>query len=330
MDKFYDRYLTYKTQIDAKLFSFIEKNSPVGLYDPMKYVLSGGGKRIRPMITILSCEAFGGTFEDSIDAAVAMEILHNFTLVHDDIMDNADTRRGEPTVHKKWDINTAILAGDGLLGLAYRSLLRTDTPRIGEITRAFTEGMIDVCEGQSFDKEFELRDDVNIDEYLMMIGMKTSRLLETCAVIGVLIAGGKSNDVETMKNYAENIGMAFQIQDDLLDITADEKEFGKKIGGDILEGKKTYLLLNALAKADDPAQTALLKRVVSKNGAIPVTVEDIPSVKELYSSLGVIDDTHSQVEFYTEKAGKYLNRIPDSESKIMLEWFSQMLIGRSS
>ncbi|HLT24915.1 MAG TPA: polyprenyl synthetase family protein, partial [Ignavibacteria bacterium] len=116
MDKFYDRYLTYKTQIDAKLFSFIEKNSPAGLYDPMKYVLSGGGKRIRPMITILSCEAFGGTFEDSIDAAVAMEILHNFTLVHDDIMDNADTRRGEPTVHKKWDINTAILAGDGLLG----------------------------------------------------------------------------------------------------------------------------------------------------------------------------------------------------------------------
>ena len=330
MDKFYDRYLTYKTQIDAKLFSFIEKNSPAGLYDPMKYVLSGGGKRIRPMITILSCEAFGGTFEDSIDAAVAMEILHNFTLVHDDIMDNADTRRGEPTVHKKWDINTAILAGDGLLGLAYRSLLRTDTPHIGEITKAFTEGMIDVCEGQSFDKEFELRDDVNIDEYLMMIGMKTSRLLETCAVIGVLIAGGKSNDVETMKNYAENIGMAFQIQDDLLDITADEKEFGKKIGGDILEGKKTYLLLNALAKADDPAQTALLKRVVSKNGAIPVTVEDIPSVKELYSSLGVIDDTHSQVEFYTEKAGKYLNRIPDSESKIMLEWFSQMLIGRSS
>lgn len=329
MDKFYDRYLSYKTQIDSKLFSFIEKNSPAGLYDPMKYVLSAGGKRIRPMVTILSCEAFGGTFEKSLDAAVAMEILHNFTLVHDDIMDNADTRRGEPTVHKKWDVSTAILAGDGLLGLAYRSLLRTDSPRIGDITKAFTEGVIDVCEGQSFDKEYELRNDVTLDEYLMMIGMKTSRLLETCAVIGVLIADGNTDDINNMKNYAENIGLAFQIRDDLLDITADEKEFGKKIGGDILERKKTYLLLNALKKANSAGQKDLLDRIILKNGT-PVTDEDITSVKELYSKLGVIDETGEQIEYYTNKAGEYLKFVPESEAKEMLNWFSQMLIGRSS
>lgn len=327
MDQYYDRYLSYKTRIDGNLFSFIEKKSPGGLYEPMNYVLGGGGKRIRPMITILSCEAFGGTFEDSIDAAVAMEILHNFTLVHDDIMDSADTRRGNETVYKKWDVNTAILAGDGLLGLAYRSLLRTKSPRISEIAKIFTESMIEVCEGQSYDTEFEDRDDVTHDEYLMMIGMKTSRLLEACAVIGVIIADGSKDDIETLKNYAENIGLAFQIQDDLLDITADEKKFGKMIGGDIKAGKKTYLLIKALEEAKNDKDVKLLHKVISLNSGI--SDEEIHKVKNIYKELGIIDEASNQVKLFTKKADDYLGKLTASDAKEMLKWFSGMLLDRS-
>jgi geranylgeranyl diphosphate synthase type II len=309
------------------LFSFIEKKSPAGLYEPMNYVLSGGGKRIRPMITILTCEAFGGSIESSIDSAVAMEILHNFTLVHDDIMDNAHTRRGTETVHKKWDINTAILTGDGLLGLAYRSLLRTNSPRIAEIAKVFTESMIEVCEGQSFDTEFESRDDVTHDEYLMMIGMKTSRLLEACAVAGAVIADGSATDVITMRSYAENIGLAFQIQDDLLDITADEKEFGKTIGGDIRKGKKTYLLIKAMEGAQNNDDIMILEKAASQNSGI--SDEEILRVKSIYSDLGVIDDASEQVAHYTGKANDHLEKLPQSDAKEMLKWFSGMLLSRS-
>lgn len=327
MDKFYDRYHSYKTTIDGNLFSFIEKKSPAGLYKPMNYVLNGGGKRIRPMITILTCEAFGGTFDDSINAAVAMEILHNFTLVHDDIMDNADTRRGRETVHKKWDVNTAILAGDGLLGLAYRSLLKTNSPHIADITKIFTESMIEVCEGQSFDTEFESRDDVTNREYLMMIGMKTSRLLEACAVTGVMIGDGSEDDVGTMRSYAENIGLAFQIQDDLLDITADEKEFGKTIGGDIRKGKKTYLLIKALETAGEGNDIQLLSKVALQNSGI--TDEEVVEIRNIYERLGIINDASEQVARYTEKANEHLEKLPPSDAKEMLKWFSGMLLSRS-
>lgn len=228
MNKYYDRYINYKTQIDERLFNFIEEEHPKSLYEPLKYILSGGGKRIRPMILIFCCEAIGGTIEDSIDAAVAIEILHNFTLVHDDIMDNADTRRGRATIHNKWDLNIAILAGDELIGLAYKSLLMTNSPNIGEIARVFTNGIIEVCEGQSYDKEFESRESVSVSEYLMMIRKKTSKLLETCAAVGAYIGNGSPEQVENLMNYAKNLGLAFQIQDDLLDITADENAFGKK------------------------------------------------------------------------------------------------------
>jgi geranylgeranyl diphosphate synthase, type II len=309
------------------LFSFIEKKIPSGLYEPMNYVLSGGGKRIRPMITILSCEAFGGKFDDAVHAAVAMEILHNFTLVHDDIMDNADTRRSLETVHRKWDVSTAILAGDGLLGLAYRSLLKTDSSRISEIAKVFTESMIEVCEGQSYDTEFENRNDVTHDEYLMMIGMKTSRLLEACSMIGVIIADGSAEDINIMRNYSENIGLAFQIQDDLLDITADEKEFGKMIGGDIKKGKKTYLLIKALEEAVKEDDRKILQKASSQNNGI--SDEDVLKVKSIYQELGIINDASQQVESYTRKANDFLEKLPSSDAKEMLKWFSGMLLDRS-
>jgi Geranylgeranyl pyrophosphate synthase len=329
MNKFYEKYISYKTRIDERLFNFIEKEHPKSLYEPLKYILSGGGKRIRPMLVLFCCEAVGGKFEDALDASIAMEILHNFTLVHDDIMDNADTRRGMETIHKKWDTSIAILAGDELIGLAYKSLLNTPAGDIREISKSFTDGIIEVCEGQSFDKEFEERRDVRLDEYLMMIEKKTSMLLVTCAEIGALIGNAPSETINSLKKYAGSIGLAFQIQDDMLDITADEKEFGKKIGGDLVEGKKTYLLLKAMELVNKPEDKAKIDFIIGNNGLKTRDEEAIGEIKRIYEEYGVIKDAHEAVEKYTTLAENYLNVLKNSEAKEMLVWFSRMLLGRS-
>ncbi|MCU0373141.1 MAG: polyprenyl synthetase family protein [Ignavibacteria bacterium] len=325
---FKEKYGFYKNLVEDKLLSFTAKVSPAGIYDPMRYILDGGGKRIRPMLLILSCEAAGGKAETALDAAAAIEILHNFTLVHDDIMDNADTRRGRETIHNKWDRDTAILAGDGLLGYAYKSLLRTKSPRIQDIANSFTEAIIEVCEGQSYDKEFETRKKVKPDEYIMMIDKKTSELLKCCAEIGAMIGGGTEEEIISLKQYALNIGLAFQIQDDLLDITADEKEFGKKIGGDLREGKKTFLLLKAIETAKDGKDKELLHFVVENKGV--KTDEQVYMVKELYERLGIIAAAADKVEEFTSIANAHLNKIKDSDAKQMLKWFSDMLLNRTS
>jgi len=323
-----ERYAFYKNLIEDKLISFTPKTSPIGIYSPMKYVLDSGGKRIRPMLLILSCESVGGNAENAINAAAAIEILHNFTLVHDDIMDNADTRRGRETIHKKWDRDTAILAGDGLLGFSYKLLLQTNSERIQDIAKSFTEAIIEVCEGQSYDKEFEIRKKVKIDEYILMIDKKTSELLKCCAEIGALIGGGTNEEIEALKQYALNIGLAFQIQDDLLDITADEKEFGKKIGGDLIEGKKTYLLLKALESVTEPEDKEMLHYVIENKGV--KNPDDVFKIKEIYKKYGVIENTLKTIEDYTQKANEYLKIIKESEAKNMLKWFSDMLLNRTS
>jgi geranylgeranyl pyrophosphate synthase len=187
--------------------------------------------------------------------------------------------------------------------------------------------MIEVCEGQSYDTEFENRDNVNHDEYLMMIGMKTSRLLEACSIIGVIIADGSDENISIMKNYSENIGLAFQIQDDLLDITADEKEFGKMIGGDIKKGKKTYLLIKALEEASKEDDRKILQKAASQNNGI--SDEEVLKVRNVYQELGIIDDASQQVENYTGKANDFLEKLPESDAKEMLKWFSGMLLDRS-
>lgn len=329
MNKFYERYISYKTQIDERLFNFIDKEHPKSLYEPLKYVLSGGGKRIRPMILIFSCEALGGTIDDSIDAAVAIEILHNFTLVHDDIMDNANTRRGRDTIHKRWDTNVAILAGDELIGLAYKSLLKTDSKNIGEIARVFTNGIIEVCEGQSYDKEFENRQSVSVDEYIMMISKKTSRLLETCAAVGAYIGNGTQEEIENLKNYAMNLGLAFQIQDDLLDIIADEETFGKKIGGDIVEGKKTYLLLKANEVILNGTEKKIITDIINNQPGRDISETAIQNVKMIYEENKVIESATKEIEDYTFKADSYLDKLEESEAKEMLKWFSKMLLSRN-
>lgn len=321
------RYSKYKDLVNTKLDGFILKKFPGGIYNPLRYILSGRGKRIRPVLLILCCEAAEGKAKDALNAALAVETLHNFTLIHDDIMDNADTRRGRETIHKKWDRDTAILSGDALLGLAYESLLKTKSERIGEIAGIFNNGIIEVCEGQSYDKEFELKKKVTLDEYIMMISKKTSQLLVCCAKIGVLIGNGKKSLFDAMGKYALNLGLAFQIQDDLLDVFADEKKFGKKIGGDIREGKKTYLLLKGLETVKDKKEKALLESIIEKKGL--KRGSDILAIKNIYERYGIIDSATKEIEEYTNRANSYLQKINNKSSRLMLSWFSYMLLNRN-
>ncbi len=328
MQDFQAVYAEYRKRIDALLEEAVSRNYPKTLYDPVKYVLNSGGKRIRPMMTIFSCETAGGSFDDSVHAALAIEMLHNFTLVHDDIMDNADLRRGEATVYKKWDSNVAILAGDQLIGLAYVQLLNTSDADIRKLSRAFTEGIIEVCEGQSFDKEFEIRKDVTIDEYMMMIGKKTSKMLETAAAIGAI--AGRADDFVTdkVKAFALNTGLAFQILDDLLDIISDEPEFGKKIGGDVIEGKKTYLLLKAIENASGASKKVLMK-IVQNNGLTDVTKENIDEVRNIYEETGAVKSARGEIHRFTDKAIGCIKHLPDNEGRQRLQWLGEMLMNRS-
>lgn len=321
-------YSAYKKKIDEVLSQQILKEHPATLYEPLKYLLSGGGKRIRPVLMIFCCEAAGGKMEDAVHASAAIELLHNFTLVHDDIMDNADTRRGKETLHKKWNDNVAILSGDHLIGMAYMNLIKTNSGRLNEIVSSFTEGILEVCEGQSFDKEFEIRKDVRLSEYLMMIGKKTARMLETSAEVGALIGNGSDEIIHNLKKYASNLGIAFQILDDLLDINASEEELGKKIGGDLLEGKKTFLILKALELVKDENDLQKIKSVIDSNGLKPGDENDIQEIKNIYERSGVIEFAENEIEKYTSLADKHLNTVPDGEMKERLKWFSSMLMSR--
>lgn len=322
--------------IESNLIRFLEEETerskycknnqkyPSSLFDPLNYIMSGGGKRIRPILVLLSCEAFGGNKNDAIDAAIAVEILHNFTLVHDDIMDNASTRRGKETIHKKWDVNSAILVGDELIGLSYRSLLRTNTGNLKGIIKAFTDGVIEVCEGQSLDKEFEFSDNVSINDYKIMNRKKTAELLRTSAVIGALIANADDNEINAISAYSENIGLAFQIHDDLLDVIADENEFGKKIGGDILEKKKTFLYLKALELLKGKDRDDFLFAYNSKGSE-----KKIKDIIRQYNDICVIGSAKDEITAYTKEANKKLDLIKNSNVKSMLVSFSHMLLNRS-
>jgi len=329
MKKFLEKYTEYKEKIDEKINSLVIEKEPKSLYDPVNYVLSGGGKRIRPIILLFACESVGGNINDALDAGAAIEVLHNFTLVHDDIMDNADTRRGNETVHKKWNINTAILAGDNLIAIAYKSLLRTKALGIEEIVKEFTEGVVEVCEGQSYDKDFEQENDVTIDKYLMMIQKKTAKLIEVSAVMGAIIGGGSEKQIENIRRFAINSGLAFQIQDDLLDIIADEKEFGKKIGGDLIEGKKTYLLLKSLEVVNRKEDRERIEMIVKNSGIKENEQQEITRIKKIYYDYGVIEAAKKEVESFTSKADECIKDF-DPKYQEMLKGFSQMLLERNS
>ncbi|MBI5464647.1 MAG: polyprenyl synthetase family protein [Ignavibacteriales bacterium] len=320
------RYRRYRSYVHTYLKNFVRKDSPASLYEPSRYILSGGGKCVRPVLVLLACNVVGGRWKNALHAAAAMEILHNFTLVHDDIMDHADARRGRPTIHTRWDANVAILTGDVLIGLAYQALLRTPNAETNRLMRVFTQGIVEVCEGQAYDKEFETSRAVRPEDYLMMISKKTGRLIAVSAELGAIIGGGSRRQQTVLRQFGSAVGRAFQLQDDLLDIVGDEKSFGKKIGGDVVEGKKTFLLLHALRRAHGKDR-ALLMRVFHHHR---VSWRSVEAVRRIYYATGAIDAARRLVERNTVAAHRALKSFPNSPARGMLAWFTDQLLHRTT
>jgi len=311
-------------QIDRYLFASIPAD-PVSLYGPVRSTLHGSGKRVRPLLAALVAKLSGAN-DAWLPAAVAVELLHTFTLLHDDIMDNAETRRGKPTVHLTHGVNTAILSGDVIIALATEALAKTEIAAHGQLLAEFALGFIAVCEGQALDKEFETRDDITVDEYLRMIDLKTAKVIELAAVLGAIAGGGQY--VEQSRRFAHHLGLAFQIRDDLLDLTADHAAFGKTIGGDILEGKRTILF--ALAATKNSSFSSQERNLFDRIKGRATTKEDIASARTMFDGLGVLAGAAAFAEEQTEKAKAELDALPPSEARQQLSDFADWLLGRLS
>ncbi|MEM8487933.1 MAG: polyprenyl synthetase family protein [Bacteroidota bacterium] len=305
-----------RVDVEDALANLIPEQKPESLYAPARYVLSGGGKRLRPVLLLLTAEAFGTTRQQAMPAALAVEVFHNFTLVHDDIMDNADTRRGNPTIHTKWDESTAILSGDYLMGLSYQLLAATPAGNQARMQQVYHRMVQRLCEGQALDKDFETRSDVTVDEYIQMIDGKTAALLEAVFELGGLVGNCDQAAQEKLQLLGQAVGRAFQIQDDLLDITAATAKWGKKIGGDLIEGKKTYLLLRAL-ESDNEVARAFFEKIVAHNG---LAEDKIPKAKQLLEENGILNDAKQAVLHHTSIAQDCLQVLGDSEAAATVRW----------
>lgn len=301
---------------------------PKGLYEPIRYVLSLGGKRIRPVLMLMAYNLYKEEVDSVLPVAVGLETYHNYTLLHDDLMDKADMRRNKPTVHKVWNENTAILSGDTMLVLAYQQMCRIDNQvLLKKVLDIFTEMALEIGEGQQYDMEFETRDDVTEEEYIEMIRLKTSVLLASALKIGALLGGASDKEACLLYDYGVQVGLAFQLQDDYLDVYGDPAVFGKKIGGDILCNKKTYMLINALLLADD-RQRAELKRWIDAREYEPQ--EKIQAVTALYDQIGIRELCDKKITAYFEKADECLNALEvDDCRKQMLREFIGSLIHRN-
>lgn len=301
---------------------------PVNLYGPVAYAMSAGGKRLRPLLVLMGYQLFDEQVENSVPAALAVEIFHNFTLLHDDIMDKADIRRGQPTVHKKYSENAAILSGDAMSFLAYRFLLHSQTGRMDELLSLFTTTALEVCEGQQLDMDFETRNDVTVEEYIEMIRLKTAVLLGCALKSGAILGGAPPEVAGNMYEVGINMGIAFQLQDDLLDTFGDERTFGKKIGNDIVCNKKTFLLIEALESAGEQARQSLL-RWMSAGSFVPQ--QKIDGVKEIFDSLGIRKKVEDEIASYTGKAVSLISAVPvDTSRKVHLEALCNRLVARKS
>ena len=326
------RYGYLRKLIDRRLEAVVGSHEPRDLMEGSRYVLHAPGKRIRSSLVILSCEAVGGQVKDALDAAVAIEMLHNFTLVHDDVMDNAPSRRGRTTVHIKWDVNNAILVGDTILGLAYRTLLQSTTNDIRRATRLFTDGVVDVCKGQAFDLEYEQRPHITLREYYRMIGKKTGKLITAATELGALLGNGTPKQIAALRTFGRHVGRAFQIQDDLLDVVADEKDLGKRIGGDICEGKKTFLLVKALESTRGKDNVLLRSLGTRRPGSISAGEQRgvVEEVTGIYVRCGAIEAARRQIRSETAAGIRSLSPLPASNARSTLRWMSEMLVQRTS
>lgn len=299
---------------------------PRGLYDPIKYVLSIGGKRIRPTLMLLGYNLYKEDPERILSSAIALETYHNYTLLHDDLMDNADVRRGNPTVHKKWDANTAILSGDSMLVLAYQRMAECPVEKLKPVLDLFTETALEIGEGQQYDMEFETRNDVHEDEYIEMIRLKTSVLLACALKMGAILADASEADAENLYKFGEQIGLAFQLQDDYLDVYGDPAVFGKAIGGDIMCNKKTYMLINAFNKATEEKRAELTHWVNAEN---PDPKEKIAAVTDLYNKIGIRQLAEAKIQHYFDESRKYLAAVDvPEERKAELKAYTDKMMHR--
>ena len=315
-----------------KKITNIEYNHPApGLFEPIAYILSLGGKRLRPLLTVMACELFSGKTDDSLAPAIGIELFHNFTLLHDDLMDKADKRRGKLTVHKKWDDNAAILSGDALHVLAFEYMLQTPSPVLSEVLELFTRTAMEICAGQQYDMEFEQRMDVSKEEYMEMIRLKTAVLLGCSLKTGAIIGGAGNNDAEALYQFGINIGLAFQLKDDLLDVYADTEKFGKNIGGDILCNKKTYLLISALEQAEGELKHQLLEQLKRNPETASEKADKIAQVTAIYNQLNLKSQIEQAMSKYYNMALSFLSKIDiETERLSMLSQLAGNLMYRES
>ncbi|MBX2846002.1 MAG: polyprenyl synthetase family protein [Saprospiraceae bacterium] len=311
---------SFKRYLEDQQFS----RAPQTLYAPVDYILSLGGKRVRPALVLLGAEIFGGPMQLALPAAFAIELFHNFTLIHDDIMDEADIRRGQPTVHKKYNSNTAILSGDVMMVYAYEYLSKS--PKVPETMKVFNTTAIEVCEGQQYDMDFENRNEVSIEEYLEMISLKTAVLLGAALEIGAITAGASDTDRKQIYAFGKNLGIAFQLKDDILDTFAENAAFGKKIGGDIIQNKKTFLLITALNEANTEQRNALDKWLANSSD----DAAKVAGVKAIYNELGIQAKSEAAAEEYYQKALLDVDALSiASDQKQKLKAFAEQLLKRT-
>lgn len=313
-------------RINREIAALNLQGQPRELYEPVSYVLSLGGKRMRPLMLLMSCELFDGKIEQAINPAIGIEVFHNFTLLHDDIMDNAPLRRSQPTVHTRWNSNIAILSGDVMFVKACQLMMKTDERRLSEMLHLYFKTAREVCEGQQLDMNFETADQVTIADYMRMIELKTAVLLAAAMKIGAMIAHAPEEDAGRLYDFGRLIGIAFQLKDDLLDVYAGNGKFGKQVGGDIISNKKTFLLLKALELAKGETKDNLEKWLGMKSF---VPEKKVQAVREIYDQLGVKQIMDTEIKAYFNKATERLTTVNlPEEKKAHLRSFVEMLMAR--
>jgi geranylgeranyl diphosphate synthase type II len=314
--------------INNEILQLNWKREPYGLYEPIEYTLAAGGKRVRPQLAMIACELFGGKAEEIAPAAMALEVFHNFTLLHDDVMDHAEVRRGRPTVHIKWNENTAILSGDQMLIEAYKLLSGVPADKLPTILQLFNKMATEICEGQQYDVDFESQEHVAIEEYLKMIRLKTAVLLATALKMGSYIAGANTEQQDMLYEFGIHIGLAFQIQDDILDVWGNPETFGKAVGGDISCNKKTFVYLEAMRRGGEKREGERLEEWYSQ--VLEDNTKKIAAVKEIFERLGVRAACEKVVEDYTQKALALLNQLPQNQATEQLRKLADKLNTRKN
>ena len=316
----------YQQEFVAFLEAYSTVKEPKNLYEPIHYILNLGGKRLRPVLTLMTADIFSGSYNLALNAALSVEVFHNFSLVHDDIMDDAPLRRGHQTVHEKWNINTGILSGDAMLIMAYQLFENYEPTTFQALAKLFSKTALEVCEGQQYDVDFETRNNVTIAEYLKMIEYKTAVLVGAAMQMGAIVANASQQDQQAIYAFGRDLGIAFQLQDDYLDAFGDPKTFGKQVGGDIIENKKTYLYLKALEFSSEDVASKLTKLFSDKTNDIEAKVE---TVKQIFITSGSAEATKEAIKNYTDRAFAVLENLNISEAKKdLLKAFGNSLMNR--